>query len=141
LIFTLAALVWATDMRLLHLFDHAVEGGRRVTAPVTQGAMAGAQAAKAGAQVVKQNAATLKERADFRRQEKTDAAPFAPDAPSSSSRLGKTPVTEERGNKKVSSSATPFKPNSTVLGAYACGSSREAQSSRRPAHHSHIARR
>ncbi|MDQ2687863.1 MAG: DNA translocase FtsK, partial [Armatimonadota bacterium] len=33
------AVVWATDMRLLHLFDHAVQGGKRVTAPVTQGAV------------------------------------------------------------------------------------------------------
>ena len=60
--FTLGAIVWATDMRLLHLFDHAVEGGRRVTAPITDGARAGAQAAKAGAQAAKQGAAALGER-------------------------------------------------------------------------------
>ena len=52
--FTLGGIVWATDMRLLHLFDHAVEGGRRVTAPLTDGAKAGASAAKAGAQAVKE---------------------------------------------------------------------------------------
>ena len=102
LVFTLAALVWATDMRLLHLFDHAVEGGRRVTAPVTQGAMAGALAAKAGAQAAKQGAAALKERAEFRRQEKPDTdivgTPLA--IPSSSSRSGRTPVTEERGTRE-----------------------------------------
>lgn len=40
------ALVWATDMRLLHLFDHAVQGGKKVTAPVTQGAKQGATALK-----------------------------------------------------------------------------------------------
>ena len=31
LIFSLGAIVWATDMRLMHLFDHAVQGGKRVT--------------------------------------------------------------------------------------------------------------
>ena len=43
---TLGGIVWATDMRLLHLFDHAVEGGRRVTAPLSDGAKAGAAALK-----------------------------------------------------------------------------------------------
>ncbi len=40
-VLSLGALVWATDMRLLHLFDHAVEGGKRVTRPVARGARAG----------------------------------------------------------------------------------------------------
>ena len=44
--FAVGALVWATDMRLLHIFDRAVEGGRRVSAPVTQGARDGAMALK-----------------------------------------------------------------------------------------------
>ena len=66
-VFTLGAVVWATDMRLLHLFDHAVEGGRRAAAPVTQGAKAGAQAARQGA-------ASLRERSDSRREEKLAAA-------------------------------------------------------------------
>jgi len=59
-LFTVGAVVWATDMRLLHLFDHAVAGSRRVTAPVTQGVQASAQAAK-------QSAAALKQRAEARR--------------------------------------------------------------------------
>ncbi len=50
--FGVGALVWATDMRLLHIFDKAVEGGRRVSGPVTQGA----RAAKAGAAVLKEKA-------------------------------------------------------------------------------------
>ena len=58
LVFTVGAVVWATDMRLLHLFDHAVEGGRRVAAPVT----AGAKKTYAGAQAARQGAAALRER-------------------------------------------------------------------------------
>ena len=46
LFFTLGGIVWATDMRLLHLFDHAVAGGRRVTSPLTEGAKAGAAAVR-----------------------------------------------------------------------------------------------
>jgi len=61
LIFAIGGVVWATDMRLLHLFDHAVAGGRRVTAPVTQGAKAGAQAAKNGVTAVKERAQARKE--------------------------------------------------------------------------------
>ena len=53
LLFTVGAVVWATDMRLMHLFDHAVKGGRRVTDPVARGARAGAQAAKSGAAAFK----------------------------------------------------------------------------------------
>ncbi len=47
LLFTVGAVVWATDMRLLHLFDHAVAGGRRVTGPVTESAKAARQSADA----------------------------------------------------------------------------------------------
>jgi len=39
-LFAVGAVVWATDMRLLHLFDHAVAGGKRVGAPIAQGAEA-----------------------------------------------------------------------------------------------------
>ena len=53
-LFTVGAVVWATDMRLLHLFDHAVAGGRRVTAPITQGAKASAQAVKSGAAAIQE---------------------------------------------------------------------------------------
>ena len=59
-LFTVGAVVWATDMRLLHLFHHAVAGSRRVTGPVTQGVQASASAAK-------QSAAALKQRAEARR--------------------------------------------------------------------------
>ena len=43
---TIGAVVWATDMRLLHLFDHAVAGGRRVTTPIARSARHGADALK-----------------------------------------------------------------------------------------------
>ncbi len=56
LILSLGAIVWATDMRLMHLFDHAVQGGKRVTAPVAKGAKAGAQAARSGATALKERA-------------------------------------------------------------------------------------
>jgi S-DNA-T family DNA segregation ATPase FtsK/SpoIIIE len=75
-LFTVGAVVWATDMRLLHLFDHAVAGSRRVTDPVTQGVQASAQAAK-------QSAAALKQRAEARKvieapkQEPTPPRPSA----------------------------------------------------------------
>jgi len=51
--FTIGGIVWATDMRLLHLFAHAAAGGRRISAPVAQSAKAGALAAKSGAAAVK----------------------------------------------------------------------------------------
>ncbi len=56
-LFSVGAVVWATDMRLLHLFDHAVAGGRRVTTPLAQGAKASAQAARQGADALKERAA------------------------------------------------------------------------------------
>ncbi len=59
-LFSVGAVVWATDMRLLHLFDRAVAGSRRVTGPVTQGVQASALAAK-------QSAAALKQRAEARK--------------------------------------------------------------------------
>ncbi len=52
--FGVGALVWATDMRLLHIFDKAVEGGRRVSGPVSRGAKASAQAARVGATALKE---------------------------------------------------------------------------------------
>ncbi len=55
-LFSVGAVVWATDMRLLHLFDHAVAGGRRVTTPLAQGAKASAQAARQGADALKERA-------------------------------------------------------------------------------------
>ncbi len=71
---TFAALLWLTDMRLLHLFDHAAQGTRRVTAPLAQGARVSALAAKQGASVLKEKAAQKKEAglAD---------APYPPSAP------------------------------------------------------------
>ncbi len=44
--FAVGAIVWATDMRLLHIFDKAVDTGKRVSGPVTQGARDGAAAFK-----------------------------------------------------------------------------------------------
>ena len=112
LIFTVGAIVWATDMRLLHLFDQAVEGGRRVTAPVTQGARAGMQSAKDGA-------TALKERADTRRQEKTDAEPVgallvAPSSLAASSSRSSAPK-QAREQETPSVSVTPFKPSGPAL--------------------------
>ena len=115
-LFTVGAVVWATDMRLLHLFDHAVAGSRRVTAPVTQGVQASAQAAK-------QSAAALKQRAEARRvieapkPRKTSeppagaplAAPSAPNpAPNSAplpSLLAEKPAAKQGGK---SFEAAPF---------------------------------
>ena len=45
-------LVWATDMRLLHLYEKAAEGTKRVGAPVAQGA----RAAKRGATALRERA-------------------------------------------------------------------------------------
>ena len=56
--------VWATDMRLLHLFEKAAEGTKRVSAPVAQGAAS-----------LKEGAATLKERA---KKAPTPASPPPP---------------------------------------------------------------
>ena len=73
-LFAVGAIVWATDMRLLHLFDHAVAGGRRVTTPLAQGAKASAQAAKQGADA-------LKERAVQRRIYTPEVTPKEPTPP------------------------------------------------------------
>ena len=70
-LFSVGAVVWATDMRLLHLFDHAVAGGRRVTTPL-------AQSAKASAQVARQGADALKERAARQRIYTPDVTPKEP---------------------------------------------------------------
>jgi S-DNA-T family DNA segregation ATPase FtsK/SpoIIIE len=84
---TFVGVLWVTDMRLLHLFDHAVEGTRKVTAPVAEGARAGAQMAKQGAQAVKEKAARI-----------------APTPPPS----GTPPPSErERGQGQESLSASP----------------------------------
>ncbi len=90
-LFAVGAVVWATDMRLLHLFDHAVAGSRRVTSPVTQGVQASAQAAR-------HSAAALKQRAEARcvieapkQQEPTLALEPTP------SRLGSPPLPVREG--------------------------------------------
>ena len=82
--FAVGALVWATDMRLLHIFDKAVEGGRRVSAPVTEGARASAQAAKVGATAFKEKA---QEKARSRQEADEDAPP-----PPKRVRLGDAPT-------------------------------------------------
>jgi len=112
-LFTLGAVVWATDMRLLHLFDHAVAGGRRVAAPVTQGAKAGAQAAKQGA-------TALRERSDARREEKAAAAervftrPTLPSEVAPAERAKAFAKPDETATPSVPK--TPFKPLGPVLG-------------------------
>ena len=74
-LFSVGAVVWATDMRLLHLFGHAVAGGRRVGAPLARGAKASAQAAQSGA-------AAMKERASQRRIYTPEMNPTPLQAPS-----------------------------------------------------------
>jgi S-DNA-T family DNA segregation ATPase FtsK/SpoIIIE len=112
-LFTLGAVVWATDMRLLHLFDHAVEGGRRVAAPVTQGAKAGAQAAKQGA-------TAFRERSDARREEKAAAAERVFTRPTLPAET--TSAEPAKAFAKLSETATPsvpkmpFKPLAPALG-------------------------
>ncbi len=115
LLFTIGGIVWATDMRLLHLFDHAVAGGRRVTAPVTQGAKAGAQAARAGA-------AAVKERAQARKEPASPAArvlltQLHPDSQRE----------EEVGRSKENLFSLPFReggePKTSRVGSVASGSS------------------
>jgi len=111
--FTLGAVVWATDMRLLHLFDHAVEGGRRVAAPV-------AQSAKAGAQAAKQGAAAFRERSDARREEKAAAAERVFTRPTLPAEA--TPAEGAKSLVKPTETATisvpkmPFKPLAPALG-------------------------
>jgi S-DNA-T family DNA segregation ATPase FtsK/SpoIIIE len=84
-VLSLGALVWATDMRLLHLFDHAVEGGKRVTRPVARGARAGAEAARSGAlaarsgaQAARDGAAALREKTQAKTQARREEEPTSP---------------------------------------------------------------
>ncbi len=115
LVFTLGAIVWATDMRLLHLFDHAVEGGRRVAAPVTQGAKASAQAARQGA-------AALKERTQAWRDAHTpvpgEGGKKSGEAPAvlSDSPLSDSPLPLAGEGWGVGASVTPFKPSAPAFG-------------------------
>ena len=108
-LFTLGAVVWATDMRLLHLFDHAVEGGRRVTAPVTQGARAGALAAKQGA-------AAFRERSESRREEKLSAAERVFTRPILSTETSPAEQARPAPKAKIAMPATAFKPLAPALG-------------------------
>ena len=116
LVFTLGAIVWATDMRLLHLFDHAVEGGRRVAAPVSQGAKAGAQAARAGAQAARQGATALRERSDARREEKAAAAERVFARPILSSDAAPAERVKPFAKGEPTETSTPFKPLAPTLG-------------------------
>ncbi|BDI33186.1 DNA translocase FtsK [Capsulimonas corticalis] len=56
---SIGAIVWTTDMRLLHLFERTVEGGRKLTPPVTK-----------TAQAMQRGAAAAKERAAIAREER-----------------------------------------------------------------------
>jgi S-DNA-T family DNA segregation ATPase FtsK/SpoIIIE len=107
-LFTLGAVVWATDMRLLHLFDHAVEGGRRVAAPVTQGARAGAQAAKQGA-------AAFRERSEARREEKAVAAERVFTRPLPPAEAAPGDRAKPFAKPEPTETVTPFKPLAPVL--------------------------
>ena len=53
----IGAVVWTTDMRLLHIFERTVEGGKKLTPPVTRTA----QAMQRGAAAAKERAASAKE--------------------------------------------------------------------------------
>ena len=103
LLFTVGAVVWATDMRLLHLFDHAVQGGKRVAAPVTRGARAGAQAAKSGATAFKGRAQAWKDPPSPTKREENGAFPGNLVAP---------PL--QKGDEPKASRAGLFKPNAPV---------------------------
>ncbi len=95
-LFTVGAVVWATDMRLLHLFHHAVASSRRVAAPVTQSVQASAQAAK-------QSAAALKQRAEARRVIEAPKQQQEPTPPrSSASPPPSGSASAEAGRAKVS---------------------------------------
>ena len=93
-LFAVGAVVWATDMRLLHLFDHAVAGGKRVGAPIARGAKASAQAAQSGA-------AAMKERAAQRRIYTPEPTPPRPSA-----------SPPETGGARVGAGFTPALPAS-----------------------------
>ncbi len=83
---SIVAVLWATDMRLLHLFQHAADGGRRVAAPLTDGAKAGAAAVKSGT-------ATLKEKAASRAAARSLTPPSeGRPSPASQARVGETPI-------------------------------------------------
>ena len=100
--FTLGAVVWATDMRLLHLFDHAVEGGRRVTAPVTQSAKAGA--------------AAFRGRSDTRREEKAAAAERVFTRPTLPADAAEPPkLTTQAKPAALPAPIKPFKPLAPAL--------------------------
>jgi S-DNA-T family DNA segregation ATPase FtsK/SpoIIIE len=74
--------VWATDMRLLHLFERTAEQTRRVTAPVTSGAQRINQSVKS----FSEERASTRAQNDFlpapgsRKAEKSAAVDFAPEA-------------------------------------------------------------
>jgi len=113
----IGAVLWATDMRLLHLVGHVVAGGKRVAAPVRQGARAAAQGAKAASESARQNAAALKEtakeRADAREANRAaprltppwDGEKMAPPPPILGEPEGKAPARAGEPNGKVPASA------------------------------------
>ncbi len=124
----IGAVLWATDMRLLHLVGHVVAGGKRVAAPVRQGARAAAQGAKAASESARQNAAALKEtakeRADAREANRAaprltppwDGEKMAPPPPilgeldknmraGAGESNGKAPVSDREPNGKVVASS------------------------------------
>ncbi len=113
-VLSLGALVWATDMRLLHLFDHAVEGGKRVTRPVARGARAGAEAARSGAlaarsgaQAARDGAAALREKTQAKTQARREEEPTLP-------RSGSPPLPMRQGKEieAYAPSETPRPPAS-----------------------------
>ncbi len=106
-VLSLGALVWATDMRLLHLFDHAVEGGKRAARPVARGARAGAEAARSGAQAARDGAAALRERTQAKTQVRREEEPTPP-------RLGSPPLPMREGKEveAYAPSETPRPPTS-----------------------------
>lgn len=88
---TIGAVLWTTDMRLLHLFDHAAAGTRKVAAPVARGAKAGAQLATRGAEAARrgkaaralddEDAPTLPDASAARRLFERERKTITPDAP------------------------------------------------------------
>jgi len=115
LVLSLGAIVWATDMRLLHLFDHAVAGGRKAARPVARGARAGAEAARSGAlaarsgaQAARDGAAALREKVQTRREPDTVPTPATSRGPSLGGKgEGQN---ERRGHVTPSLPLPPLKP-------------------------------
>lgn len=67
---TLATVVWATDMRLLHIFDRGVRGGRKIASPVVRSAQAVRDTTTTLRQKARESQDARKEAAEARRRDR-----------------------------------------------------------------------